>query len=98
MTEQHLTLLETKLKETLTLIDLLEFAEIRTKIDEALQLTQLIHNQTPHCILCNKQLQLNEPDKPTEQYICGECLLDPHRRDEINQLIKSPPIKRNNPC
>lgn len=88
MTEQYLSELETKLTEAHTLVDLLEFAEIGTKIDEALQLVQLIRNQTPHCMLCNKQLQLNEPDKPTEQYICGECLLNPHRRHEINQLIK----------
>jgi len=85
--------LEAKLKEAHVLaVDLLEFAEIGNKIGEALQLVQFIRDlhTPPQCMLCSKQLQLDKQDKPTEQYICGECLLDPHRRDEINKLLEQP--------
>lgn len=85
--------LEAKLKEAHVLaVDLLEFAELGGKIGEALELVQFIRNiQTPpQCMLCSKQLQLDKPANQTEQYICGECLLDPHRRDEINKLLEKP--------
>lgn len=80
--------LETKLKEIRVLaVDLLEFAEIGGKIDEVLQLVQLIRDTTtpPRCMLCSQDLEDGEPG---EQYICGACLLDPARREQIDHLIK----------
>jgi len=53
-TKQHSLDLDTKLKLTLNLIDLLETTEIRTKICEALQLVQLIHN-TVECENTNRE-------------------------------------------
>jgi hypothetical protein len=79
--------LEAKLKEAHVLA-----VDLGGKINEALELVQFIRNiQTPpYCMLCSKQLQLDKPANQTEQYICGECLLDPHRRDEINKLLEKP--------
>ena len=80
--------LETKLKEIRVLaVDLLEFAEIGGKIDEVLLLVQLIRDATTpsRCMLCS---QIVEDGRHGEQYICGACLMDPARRDQINHLIK----------
>lgn len=80
--------LEAKLKETHVLaVDLLEFAEVGNKIEEALELVRLVRDiqRPPRCMLCEVVV---DADKPGEQYICGECLLNPNRRDEINRLIQ----------
>jgi hypothetical protein len=69
LADTYLFELENKLKETHILaVDLLEFAEVGNKIDEALELVRLVRDmQRPsHCMLCKK---IVEADKPDEQYI-----------------------------
>jgi hypothetical protein len=86
--DTYLFELEAKLKETHVLaVDLLEFAEVGGKIEEALELVRLVRDMQspPRCMLCDVHV---DADNPGEQYICGECLLDPNRRDEINRLIQ----------